>query len=251
MSSRRVRRLSTSTWQTVGRPTVLIPLGSTEQHGPHLPLSTDTDIARAVSVAVVERSARSGAKRLLLGPPLHYGASGEHQDFPGTISIGTTALISVVLELGRSLSNWAESICIINGHGGNLEALRAAVPRLRAEGVDAGWVPCAAMRPDADAHAGYDETSIMLHLAPELVRTELIETGDTRALSRILPLLQRDGVRAVSPNGVLGDPRRAHHEAGERLLAAMSTGVEARVDAWRAQEDGMLQLPEGAAHRGD
>ena len=107
-------------------PTLIVPVGSTEQHGPHLPLDTDTRIA----VAVAHRAAADRGH--LLAPAIAYGASGEHQGFPGTVSIGTAALRTVLVEYGRSACDWAGRLVFVNGHGGNTEALRDAVALLRA-----------------------------------------------------------------------------------------------------------------------
>lgn len=206
------------TWGTVGAPTLLVPVGSTEQHGPHLPLDTDTAIAVAVADRLAARARIAGADAVV-APSIAYGSSGEHQDFPGTLSIGTAALELMLIELGRSASAWAERTVFVNGHGGNLEALTAAVRVLRSEGRDAAWLPCA---PDDggphDAHAGYDETAVQLHLHPGLVREARIEPGVTAPIGELLPRLRAEGVKPVSPNGVLGDPRGASAEAGERLL---------------------------------
>lgn len=192
---------------------VVVPVGSLEQHGPHLPLDTDTVIASAVAAEV---AARLGG---WCAPPVAYGSSGEHQMFPGTTSIGTPALARLVVELVRSLRSWASRVILVNGHGGNLEAVRAAVEQLTGEGhaVQAVW--CAA--PGMDAHAGRAETSLMLHLRPESVRLDLAEPGNTAPLERLLPHLRHGGVAAVSRNGVLGDPRGATSEEGQLLLSAM------------------------------
>ncbi|MCU1637739.1 MAG: mftE [Microbacteriaceae bacterium] len=196
--------------------TVLVPIGSTEQHGPHLPLSTDTTVA----VAVAERVAvELGA---VLAPALPYGASGEHQGFPGTVSIGTDALAVVIVELVRSISNWAGRIVIVNGHGGNVAALSYAVPLLRDQGHRVSWVPCAVT---GDAHAGRTETSIMLHVASELVDLSRAEPGATAPLHELLSDLASRGVAAVSPNGILGDPTGAHAFEGGELLDHMVAGV--------------------------
>src|SRR5215217_3221384 len=124
-------RLSDATWPDLdGRaPLVVVPLGSVEQHGRHLPLATDTVVAQAVAEDVVQML--DGA---VLAPALAYGASGEHEAFPGTISIGTEALTGLLVEYGRSACRWAGRVLLVNGHGGNLEALRAAGALLRAEG---------------------------------------------------------------------------------------------------------------------
>ena len=192
---------------------VVVPVGSVEQHGPHLPLDTDTTIAEAVALQVV---AELGG---WCAPAIAYGSSGEHQSFAGTTSIGTPALSHLVVELVRSLRAWAGRVLIVNGHGGNVEALTAAVEQLVRERHDIRWVPCAV--PGTDAHAGRAETSLMLHLRPESVRLDRAEPGNTASLSALLPHLRDRGMAAVSRNGVLGDPRGASAEEGEQLLATM------------------------------
>jgi mycofactocin precursor peptide peptidase len=205
-----------------GAGLVLVPLGSIEQHGPHLPLDTDTAIAVAVAEAVGEQV--PGA---WVAPPISYGASGEHQSFAGTCSTGTEALHHQLVELVRSIRTWATRICFVNAHGGNLTGLTGAVEQLRAEGHDVAWLPCATG--EADLHAGRAETSLMLHLRPSSVRLDLAEKGDTRPLPEVLPLLMSGGVAAVSANGVLGDPAGASADEGRRVLAAMVQDVLGRL----------------------
>mgnify|MGYP002336296532 CR=1 FL=1 len=95
--------LGRATWPDVpAGPLLVVPLGSVEQHGHHLPLSTDTTVAGAVAADAA--GAFAGA---LLAPALAYGASGEHEGFPGTISIGTEALTALLVEFGRSAARWA------------------------------------------------------------------------------------------------------------------------------------------------
>lgn len=193
--------------------TVLVPLGSTEQHGPHLPLDVDTVIATAVANELAPLTGASVA------PAVPVGASGEHQSFPGTISIGTDALTTVLVELGRSLTTWASRVIFVNAHGGNLDGLEAGVKILRAESRDAVWVPCQV--PDADPHAGFTETSLMLHLAPERVRLRQAAPGNTRPLRELLFQMRAGGVEAVSANGILGDPTGASADIGKRILKEM------------------------------
>lgn len=236
------------------RPTLLVPLGSTEQHGPHLPLDTDTRIAAAVAAAVVaagagdvvaEVGADTGAEvgadtgaGLLVAPAIPYGASGEHQGFPGTISIGTDALGALLIEYVRSAGDWARRVAFVNGHGGNVEALRTAVPVLRSEGRDAAWCGCTVE--GADAHAGHTETSVLLHLCPEQVGAYDAVTGNCEPLAGLMPRLRTGGVVAVSASGVLGDPGTATAEAGARYLAAMVTDCARRVRRWQPGPGGML-----------
>lgn len=207
--------------------TVLVPVGSIEQHGPHLPLDTDTVIATAVAT----EAARLLALRdhdVVVAPALAYGSSGEHQDFAGTSSIGTDVLHQVVIELTRSMRTWAARVVLVNAHGGNLTALRGAVRQLTDEGHDVAWVACATE--DVDLHAGRTETSLMLHLAPWHVRLDRAEPGNTGTLAELLPAMIAGGVKAVSPNGVLGDPTGASAEEGAVVLASMVGDVVAAVD---------------------
>jgi mycofactocin precursor peptide peptidase len=201
-----------------------VPLGATEQHGPHLPLSTDTDIA----VALCQRLAEARAD-VLIAPAVAYGSSGEHQEFPGTLSIGQEAVEILLVELGRSASRTFAQLVFVCAHGGNFEPAVRATMRLRAESRDV-----LLFRParDGDAHAGHTETSMMLHLAPTRVRMASAVPGDTRPLAEIWPLLRTGGVRAVSETGVLGDPAGATAAAGRALLDGLSAALIREVAAW-------------------
>jgi mycofactocin precursor peptide peptidase len=91
--------------ELTGRPTLLVPVGSTEQHGPHLPLGMDTLVAQAVAERVA-REMRQAGMDVLIAPALAYGSSGEHQHFAGTVSIGSQALQHLLVELTRSAGSW-------------------------------------------------------------------------------------------------------------------------------------------------
>src|SRR5688572_66195 len=165
--------LGSLTWPEVAASAagsiLVVPLGSTEQHGPHLPLGTDSDIA----VALAGRLA-AARPDTLVAPLLPYGSAGEHAAFPGTLSIGAAALEMVIVELVRSADAFA-GVVLVSGHGGNAAPLAAAVATLRAEGRTVlAWTPRV---PDGDAHAGRTETALLLALAPESVRVEAAEPG--------------------------------------------------------------------------
>ena len=201
-----------------------VPVGATEQHGPHLPLSVDTDVA-------VELCRRLAAARsdVLVAPPLAYGASGEHAGFPGTLSIGQDALELLLVELGRSAAETFGRLLLVSGHGGNAAAVSRAVDRLRYEGRD---VRAFAPRWAGDPHAGRAETAMVLALAPHRVDMSRAAAGDSRSLSELLPLLRAAGVRAVSPSGVLGDPTGATAAEGAALLETLAGDLIAFVAHW-------------------
>ncbi len=218
--------LAGATWPEVDRSArqlLVLPLGSTEQHGPHLPLDTDTVIASQLAAAL-----HAHLPQLGLAPPMPYGASGEHRDFPGTLSIGTEALTAVLVEFVRHASLTWRHVLIINGHGGNAAALAKAAELTKLEGGSLTVHHAASGGDRADPHAGYRETSLMLYLEPAAVRTDLLAAGDTRALVDLLPQLQSGGIRQISENGVLGDPTGATGEEGRRIFAEMLAAVTAR-----------------------
>lgn len=227
---REKRHLGSQTWFDVAdhAPRILlVPVGSCEQHGPHLPLDTDTRIAVAVTDAVA-----ATREDVVAAPAVAYGSSGEHQAFAGTLSIGADALRSVLIELGRSAfpdptrTDAFRALVFVNGHGGNHLPLRDAVDVLAGEGrpVSAWWPSF----PGGDAHAGRTETSLLLAVAPEVVGPDR-PVGSTEPIVELLPRLRAGGVAAVSSDGVLGDATGASAEEGESLLAGLVEDLDRHV----------------------
>lgn len=219
---------------TAPAPILLIPVGSTEQHGPHLPLSTDTLIAEELAGRAVHHT-----EGLMLGPTISVSASGEHTGFPGTLSIGTRATTTMLVELVRS-ADWAAGVVLVNAHGGNHTAVRRATATLGDEGRRVlAWSPKWPRRLDggpADLHAGRIETSMMLAIDPGLVRLELARSGPSTTIEE----LRERGVRAVSPHGVLGDPEGASGREGEQFITRFVEDLVHAIERWRPLE------PDGA-----
>jgi mycofactocin precursor peptide peptidase len=220
--------LAGATWPQVeaaGARTVLaVPLGSLEQHGPHLPLDTDTRIAGAVAAGLAVR-----CHGVTVAPAVAYGASGEHADFPGTLLVGHAVLADLLVELVHSARRSFAGVVFVNAHGGNEEALVSVERRCAGEGDDV--LVWRAMTPGGDAHAGRTETSLLLAIDPGAVRLQLAEPGRTEPITTLLPRLRAEGVRPVSSNGVLGDPTGASAEEGQALLDTLVCDLAAVVSA--------------------
>lgn len=223
------RQLADAAWpelEGASGAVLVVPVGATEQHGPHLPLSTDCDIALALATGLAAR-----CPEVVVAPLLPYGSSGEHADFAGTISIGRNVTTLVLLEIGRSAAASFDRVLLITTHGGNAEPVGRAVARLREEGRDVrAWGP----RWGGDAHAGLTETSVMLALDPGRVGRERAEPGNVDPIEELIGELAEVGVRQVSANGVLGDPSGASAERGRALIEAALADLEAMLASWPA-----------------
>jgi mycofactocin precursor peptide peptidase len=225
------RRFGALTWPEAGRwaasgAILAVPLGSTEQHGPHLPVSTDTEVA----VALCDRLA-AAHHDVLVAPALSYGASGEHEAFPGTLSIGQAALETVLVELCRSATRSLAGVVLVCAHGGNAATMARAERRLTAEdrrvlAWSATWT--------GDAHAGRTETSLMLALTPRTVHLARAQAGAVDPLGTLMDALRAGSLRTVSPNGVLGDPAGASAGEGATLLDRLGATLASAVAQWRA-----------------
>jgi mycofactocin system creatininase family protein len=220
--------LEDATWPEIeaagGRLLLAIPIGSLEQHGPHLPLNTDTRIAVALAARL-----ESVRPDVVVAPPVHYGASGEHAGFPGTLLVNHEVLAAQLVELVRSARSAFAGVILISAHGGNGESLSVVAHQCQADG-DA-VVIWRAHTPGGDAHAGRTETSLMLAIDDGVVHADLAQVGCLEPLDALMPRLRAEGVRPISSNGVLGDPSGANAAEGRALLEAMTADLAAAVSA--------------------
>jgi creatinine amidohydrolase len=224
-----------------GEDVALLPVGATEQHGPHLPTGTDTIVARELCRAV---SRRTGCVVL---PALPIGCSyGHGTDLPGTLSLTPEQLSDMV----RSIAQWAAAsgfrrMLAVNGHFGNQAALSIAGDHLRHTnrelrfGVMNWWSLSPAIEAETladgiDVHANRAETSLMMAVAPDLVRIEELAAGDDP--DRSDGLVFRYTAPQLSTNGVTGAPSDASLDLGHRLLEMVVTTMSDAVERGRIEE---------------
>lgn len=221
----------------------LLPVGSIEQHGPHLPLDTDAYDAGYLARRVAE--ACSDPRPFLL-PLVPYGVSHEHDDFKGTISVRNDTLASLVYDIGMSTArNGIRKLVILNGHGGNGPALNYAAQMINRDAqilvcVDSGEASDVdiyrMVETPNDIHAGEVETSTSLALRPEKVRLDLAVPFVPEFSNRYLNYTSKRGIswysytRRISETGVLGDPSRASAEKGRRIWEVMIAHLVALVE---------------------
>lgn len=216
---------------------LVLPVGAIEHHGPHLPLRTDALIAESVAGAAVDGATATGLDAWLL-PTLSVTKSDEHAWAPGTLWLSADTLMDVLRDLGRSIAATpAKKLVFLNGHGGNIALLQVANRELRRRfGLQPFTMPSGIQRAgrgtDGESdelgfgiHAGFAETSIVMHLAPDLVHPQAFQRNVPEHLAE-LDLLGFNG-RPVTfgwlsndfgPSGVIGDPTGASAAAGERLF---------------------------------
>lgn len=243
-------RLAEMSWPAVaqavadGATTVIWPLGATEQHGPHLPLGTDTFRA----VALAERLAAQ-LPGVLIAPALPIGCSDEHSGFAGLLSLDHATLARLIVDCARRMVAWGvRRLILLSAHGGNVRALALAAEQLAREWPSLQiWTPgdmtalggalLAAAREEgitpesAGLHAGEAETSEMLHLHPQWVSMDQAVPGYTGDMEAIMPYLQGVGLQPVAPSGVLGDPREATAGRGDRYLAIQARTCRDQIEA--------------------
>ena len=235
-------KLEELTWPEVeqllsdGWKNIIVPLGSTEQHGPGLPLGVDSLHG--------EETALRAAKKLgntLVAPPVTLGYSPEHVVFPGTISIRKETLSLLLEDIAENLVRSGFTFVYFwFGHGGDWAVAREILPALRNR-----WPDCLVTftedvgkyvaetwdsKPLAEgiplhvsgSHAGEFEASMTAAIRPELVRKDKLAAGDPRSLNEIMEQMMTKGIHTVSKNGVLGDQRKADADRGNRYLDCLA-----------------------------
>jgi creatinine amidohydrolase len=237
-------RLNEMTWPEVGtyagKTVAVLPLAAIEQHGPHLAVSTDASIVDALA----RRAETSLPNEIVLCPPMPFGSSHHHLAFPGTMSLSAELFTRVVVELVQSLIKGGfHRIVLLNGHGGNITPIKQALAILShqfdasipanivlvtywelAGKVFAGAPP---MESPALSHACEYETSLMLHLYPEMVHREQVQRAQSPASNGYIPWEEDEPYRGValfkktqfiSSNGSSGEPQKGTAEKGKILF---------------------------------
>lgn len=245
--------LENLTWPEVkklkwSRTLVLVPLGSFEQHGPHLPLTTDTDIVTAIA----RRLEQMRPKNLLCLPTLWPGHSTHHLFFPGTLSVSQAPYMQLVIELCRSIVKMGgQKVFLLNGHGGNDVPIRATLRELKTEFpktkfVFASYWSLAGQTikevrqsgPGGLGHACEMETSLMLHLHPDRVKARLAKKNGPRHtdpyrkadMQYSRPVYFVNEFHEVTKTGTIGEPKLATAEKGKRFLNGIVREVTTFVD---------------------
>jgi creatinine amidohydrolase len=233
--------LQDMTWREIaaalerGLDTAIVVAGSIEQHGPHLPICTDTLIGDELAVRIAHKLGNA-----LVAPGIRPACSDHHMSLPGTISLRPEVLFEILRDYCRSLAHHGfKKIVLFSSHGGNFAPLETYAPGLVREFPQLRIVHYGDLRGFFDAymgeatrlglptekfggHADFGETSEILHIRPDLVRKDRYEPGFVGSAKGLISRILRDGIQAVTQNGILGDPTGASPEAGDALLDAMA-----------------------------
>lgn len=229
-----------------GTRTVIVAVGSVEQHGAHLPLITDTLAGDELSRRIAEKLGDA-----LAAPTIRPGCSGHHMEFPGTITIPSETLMDIIRSYCRSLAEHGfEYIVLVPTHGGNFAPVTTVAPEIGRE-IDADIIALADLDEhmilmnqglheagveyeEPVIHAGAAETALVMAIDKGLVRPEELEVGYEGEISTTR--LLSDGFRSITENGVLGNPREATAEAGEAILEKITAAYVERIETERTTD---------------
>jgi creatinine amidohydrolase len=233
----------------------VLPVGTVEQHGPHLPLVTDVLTAAEMSRLAVERI----PEEAILMPPVYYSFNEHHLDFPGTIAIAGETIIRYVSDIGRSLAHHGfRKILLVNGHGSNVPFLDIAARNITNETpaicAMAPWwnlIPKELLKdlresefPGGMAHGCELETSVLLYLRGDLVQMNKAEKDINFAATEFFywdlqapsPIFFQEWFSRYSKTGTVGDPTKASREKGEKFVNAVVERMVALLREFRVRE---------------
>lgn len=214
----------------------LLPVGAIEQHGPHLPLSTDKTLAEGIALKAAKRVS---AANVLVLPTISYAKSDEHLNFPGVLTLDAATLLATIVQIGKSVArSGVRRLVLLNAHGGNVPVLQIAARTLRVEEnmlvVCAGWMSMGmpdGLLPENEArdgiHAGFVETAAMLYFRKDLVSMELAKdfVPASRAVAEENAVLRLAGPVSVGwmmddlhPEGAAGQAQLATEDAGKAIV---------------------------------
>lgn len=235
-----MNRLAEMTWRQAESALstaqlAILPTGSIEQHGPHMALETDIAVGEALAVRIADDL----GDLAVLCPRIDYGLSEHHMHFPGTITLRPETFTSLLMDVVSSLAHWGiRRVLVVNGHGGNIDALRLVSRRARGElGCLVASLMWAQIGSDeitdrvvseSYGHACEVETSVALVLAPEVVHVDKIEAPKGRLSVDPLTDPPRPRVDQTvlmhqwTEDGALGDPRRYDVEDGKAIVEVVT-----------------------------
>ncbi|WP_312911165.1 creatininase family protein [Natronosalvus caseinilyticus] len=231
--------LEEATWTDVAdceTDLAVLPVGSTEQHGPHAPLGTDVFTAEAVADAALERIDRE----VIRAPAVPVGIAEEHRHFPGTMWVSPDTFRAYVRESVDSLAHHGfDRVVIVNGHGGNVDALREVAATITrhddAYAVPFTWFEAVGEHASEMGHGGPLETALLRQCCPDLVREDRVEDAKAGAAERWGEWVSYANLAVDSAefteNGVVGDPTAGDEKLGAELLEVAAAALERLLEA--------------------
>ena len=227
-----------------GKDTVVLMMGSFEQHGPHMPMKTDTYISDELGVRISDKLGNA-----LMGPTISPGVSDHHMDFPGTVSLSKDVFMELVEEHCKAFDEHEfDFVALVPFHGGNFAPVKAAAPEIADKMENAKILLAANLKRNLEVmldsmkeagidyeekgvHAGASETSVMLAIDEELVDETRLEKGFEEEIDT--SSLFTEGLRHFTENGVLGDARKASKKAGELIVENLAEDIAKRIEEKR------------------
>ncbi|MEF8832606.1 MAG: creatininase family protein [Candidatus Thermoplasmatota archaeon] len=250
MGSNEKLKMEEMSWKEVeeakeeGKDTVILMMGSFEQHGPHMPLKTDTCISDELGERIAER-----LNYALMGPTISVGVSSHHMDFPGTVSLSNELFTDVIKEHCKAFDHHGfDFIALVPFHGGNFAPAKTVAPEIAEEMENSKIILVADLERNTKVmmesfkeagieyeenavHSGATETSVMLAIDEELVDENRLEKGYEGEVDD--SSIFTEGLKHFTENGILGDARKASKEAGELILENLADDLADRIDEKR------------------